>query len=499
MKYDVIVIGAGVAGLFSAYTLAKNGKKVLLIEKQPVPGGFATTFKRKGFTFESAIHCVDQMGEGGEIFTFLREHGLDKCVEFIPTPDFGRLIYPSHDIVLRPGKKEFIESFSQAFPAEKNSLNQFVAYVDRFFSQFERYCNPVMPGWLQDAAMPVLYPMLFKASNATIEEFVGKYLNNPQLRSMALEIWRYAGLSPDKLSAFYFLMLFGGYCFNQTAHIRGGFMKLFEVMVSHIREAGSTVLLGVEVKKIGTVNGVVQKIVTQEGQEYSAPIVIANANPIVALTELLDDEKVRTRYRAQLPLMEKSISGIQVYVGLSCPAQSLGMTSHRYSINTSYEYARNFQFSVDGDYALSCIELTDHARLDGTLVPPGKGSLIIMTYDAYSHWKGLSGQEYAEKKEDVADILIKRVEKYLPGLSAKIEFKEVATPLTMERYTNSPCGAIYGFAQTVPQAVIKRLPQKTAIKGLYLAGGWTFPGAGVHGCFISAMEVSRLIAIPKNS
>ncbi|MCG3220972.1 MAG: NAD(P)-binding protein, partial [Candidatus Heimdallarchaeota archaeon] len=48
MKNDIIVIGAGLGGLFSGAKLAKEGKKVLLIEQHNIPGGCATVFKRKG-------------------------------------------------------------------------------------------------------------------------------------------------------------------------------------------------------------------------------------------------------------------------------------------------------------------------------------------------------------------------------------------------------------------------------------------------------------------
>ncbi|OQY03119.1 MAG: hypothetical protein B6I20_05705 [Bacteroidetes bacterium 4572_117] len=56
MQYDIIIIGAGLGGLTAGAKLSKEGKKVLLIEQHYVPGGCATTFKRKGFTFEVGLH-----------------------------------------------------------------------------------------------------------------------------------------------------------------------------------------------------------------------------------------------------------------------------------------------------------------------------------------------------------------------------------------------------------------------------------------------------------
>ena len=54
--YDVIVIGAGIGGLTCGALLAKNGFKTLVLEQHTVPGGYCTSFQRKGFTFDAAVH-----------------------------------------------------------------------------------------------------------------------------------------------------------------------------------------------------------------------------------------------------------------------------------------------------------------------------------------------------------------------------------------------------------------------------------------------------------
>jgi prolycopene isomerase len=138
------------------------------------------------------------------------------------------------------------------------------------------------------------------------------------------------------------------------------------------------------------------------------------------------------------------------------------------------------------------LELVDHAQIDPGLVPQGKGSLLIMTLDNYANWHNLTEEEYRRKKIEVANRLIARTEKYLPDLPKYIEAMEIATPRTMARFGSSPEGAIYGFAQTVQQSGMQRLSQKTAIKGLILAGAWTKPGGGIHACFISGIDAADL-------
>lgn len=69
----------------------------------------------------------------------------------------------------------------------------------------------------------------------------------------------------------------------------------------------------------------------------------------------------------------------------------------------------------------------------------------------------------------------------IPGLSSLIEVKEAATPLTNWRYTRNNEDAIYGFEQSMDNAFMKRIENRTPVKGLYLASAWGNPGGGYAG------------------
>ena len=494
-EYDCIVIGAGAGGLSAALQLSRQGKRALVLERQAVPGGFATTFKRKGFTFEAAMHCVDGLGPGGEIREFLEKDGVFAQVEAIELENFARVIYPNFELLIDFNQVHLQGSLKDKFPRGRTEIERIFSAMDKFFRQFDRFAESNLPGWLNMLQLFIFCPAVIKMSLLTAQGFLDRYIQEEKLKGVLGEMWGFLGLPPSRVSALYFLLILQGYYYQNTAYIKGGFQKLFTAMTARIRENGSEVRFNTGVMAITTRSGKrVKSVVLENGEEITAKAIISNANAISTLTGLVDDPAVREDYRRKLSSLEKSPSALQVYLGLSCPAKSLGMNQHTLSIKTSYDHEESFNFCLTQDYARCPLEIVDHAQIDPGLAPAGKGTLLIMVLDAYANWKNLHPDAYARKKQEAAEKLIRRAEDYLPGLSRNIECMEVATPRTFERYTLSPEGAIYGFAQTVEQSGIRRLPQETPVSGLFLAGAWTRPGHGVHAWFISGMEAAGLVS-----
>ncbi len=72
-KYDAIVVGGGIAGLTSAVYLARDGKKVVLIEKNKECGGLVSTFAHNGYHFEGGVRALE---DAGIIFPMLKDLGI---------------------------------------------------------------------------------------------------------------------------------------------------------------------------------------------------------------------------------------------------------------------------------------------------------------------------------------------------------------------------------------------------------------------------------------
>ena len=68
MKFDTVIIGAGLGGLQCAYILAKHGQNVCVVEKNAQIGGCLQTFKRGNHYFDTGFHYVGGLSEGQPLY-----------------------------------------------------------------------------------------------------------------------------------------------------------------------------------------------------------------------------------------------------------------------------------------------------------------------------------------------------------------------------------------------------------------------------------------------
>lgn len=92
--YDAVIIGAGISGLVCGCFLAKAGMKVLIAEQHFKPGGYCTSFKRNGFTFDAAAHSFGSYRAGGIMNKVLEDLNLSDRIKIKR--------YDPSDIIISP-------------------------------------------------------------------------------------------------------------------------------------------------------------------------------------------------------------------------------------------------------------------------------------------------------------------------------------------------------------------------------------------------------------
>jgi phytoene dehydrogenase-like protein len=134
-----------------------------------------------------------------------------------------------------------------------------------------------------------------------------------------------------------------------------------------------------------------------------------------------------------------------------------------------------------------------HSMLDSSQAPQGGGTVVIVAdfpHDYMNHWQQGEGKGYEELKQSLANKLIASAEKVIPGLSQRIVYKRVATPITLEQATLNSQGSAMGW-YSLPGG--KMRSQKTPFANLYQAGHWTFPGGSVPAVVASGRNAARLV------
>ena len=137
-KYDAIVVGAGNGGLSTACTLAKAGKKVLLVEQHNLPGGVASSFRRGRFEFETALHelaAIGKPGARGEVYELVNEnYGVP--INWVPVPELFRAIHVQDDgTILRDftmphGRQAFMDKMEEYAPGNREAVAKFYELFD---------------------------------------------------------------------------------------------------------------------------------------------------------------------------------------------------------------------------------------------------------------------------------------------------------------------------------------------------------------------------------
>lgn len=491
-RYDTIIVGAGLGGLATASMLARKGRRVLVLERHYLPGGYATFFKRKDFTFDVSLHSFDGVVDGGSSYDIVRACGVADRIEFIPHKKLYRVIGENLDFsVYHRQIDEYKRGLSQMFPHERENLDRLFAESEKAYEQVGKFFVTSMPFWLKMMMMPFMFYKILKYEHSTVDEFLSRYVQDPQLKKLIAVQWSYYGLPPERLAYNYFgypfidYLKFGGYS------IRGSSQSLSNALVDVIRENGGSVLTSRTVTKILVEKGRVRGVEGSKdvGTVY-ADEVISNLSPHATI-RLAGAEHFPAKFLTKLDQMEISISGLQVYLGLDCTLAELGVQQDDYIIFVTKKTPLTQQYETmkanEIENGTTAFSLNLFSNIDDTLVPKGKSSLGLFTLCGGEYWQKLSKAEYKARKISVTETLVRQADEVVPGLASHIEVCETGTPRTMTKFTSNPGGSFYGFAQSISQAgMLRRFPQKYPLKGLYQVGAWTFPGAGYIGTLMGA-------------
>jgi len=492
MNYDAIIIGAGLGGLTAGAKLTKQGKKILVLEQHYVPGGCATTFKRKDFTIEVGLHELDGFGDNDLKSQIFEEINVFDHVEFIRLPEFYRTVWKNTDFVFPEGVEQAKSKLIEEFPHEKQGILKYFNFVTGLGTEISLLPRSKWAKMIKGALFPLFYPKLVRSTKVTVGEFIDEIIKDERLKLILLSNLTYYDDDPYKLSLFYFAAGQASYYSSGSYFIKGGSQKLSDYLMNFIQENGGEVKLKSKVDKIITKNGKTIGVSyhptfkeDEESQIVYADVIIANT-AIPNLANGLLPEKETEILNSQIKEFKGGPSVLTLYLGFKSKLSEIGNKYYStFVIDESVSSIKEMLANNRADFSKRSYVFVDYGIIDSGLAPEGKSVGVVCTMDYYDDWASLDKTAYKRKKEEVQNTLIDRLEKQFPGIKEQIEYVELATAKTIERYTLNPKGSPYGYAQTLEQTARKRLKQKSIIPGLYYASAWSSPGGGFTGAIYS--------------
>lgn len=457
----VIIIGSGFGGLSCGYILQKNGFDVTILEQGAQIGGCLQCFSRRGAKFETGMHFIGSAAEGQTMERVMRYLSLSDDVKLSPldTSAYNTIALAGEKFRYVNGKEAFVEQMASYFPNEKDALCKYIDIVNRIASA-STLCSLTSDG--RDLAANTEY------QTRSINDVLDGLFSDELLKNVLVGDLPLYAAERDKtpFSQHAFIMDF----YNQSAYrVVGGSDVIARSLAQSIERMGGQILANKRVVKVVCDDTKATGVVTADETAYAADYVISTIHPN-RLLEMLDTKLIRPAFRQRIQAIQQTAAIFAVYVKFRENAMPYMNTNYYgYSQNTPWdcEHYTLEQWPKGFLYMHMCHE--DHARW-------AKSGVVLSYMDMaeVAQWKGTAigrrGEDYEAFKHKRAERLIAEVEKHQPGFTAAIDSYFTSTPLTYLDYTGTEGGSIYGVAKDISLGVAGRVPYRTKVPNLLMAG-----------------------------
>lgn len=476
-----IIIGSGIGGLSMAIILAKLGFDVTVVEKNKQPGGMLKSYIRKGVQCNVGLHYLGALDQGQILrrcFDYLgitERLPLQRMGGSEPVDRYyfsGRSQGPAQ-FDMPSGIDAYEEKLKQTFADEHPQIEAFMQLVRRGADQLDRL------GFLYEGQSGLNLIDQTEPLGAVFKRLGC----SPGLKSVLSIPSGWIGVPPEKCPQFYHTMTLASYLLSAWRLETNG-AHMVDVLVQRLVELGGKLVFGKAAASIDVQQGSVQGVTLVDGQSLFAPQIVAAVHPAVAMG-LLDADQVKRSYRRRIKNLKNT----------------LGMMS----VNALVPGDRHQPLP----YNVFVVQTGDEGSIDDVIYlqlrpceRPNRLLLSMLTAGHDACWKPWEatqtrhrGSDYIEAKMKMANQLIRRVEP-ITGRFRRIDVIDVFTPLSIRDWVNSPGGSAYGVMRCEEQLLSAALLNRTAVKGLYLAGQ-SVMAPGVLGTILGSMITAKFMVGPQ--
>ncbi len=432
--YDVIVIGSGLAGLTGANCLARCGRKVLLLEHHYRLGGLATWFTRRGgHIFDISLH-----GFPVGMIKSTRKYWSQEIADSIVQLKAIRFVNPQFNLTTTFDRADFTRLLIEHFRVP-------AGVVERFFTDLRAMNfydeNPETTGEMLERCFP----------------------GRDDVKRFLMEPITYANGSTLDDPAITYGIVFSNFMSKGVYTFRGGTDLLIRKMSEELVRNGVGLRKHVMVEKVlveevdgdRRVTGVIAN-----GRTIRCEAVLSNANLKGTILGLAGEEQFPPRFVEQARAVRMNTSSCQVYLGIR-KGESIPPIGDLIFVSDSPH------FTSDELLDFHTTSRTFSVYYPETRPGSGRSSIVCSLNARYEDWNRLTEVDYRREKQRLIDESIACLERFIPGVRAKIDWAEAATPRTIEHYTRHWKGTSFGTKFEGLQ-VSTDLPRR--LPGLYHAG-----------------------------
>ena len=498
-EYDTIIIGSGMGSLTTAALLAKEGQKVLVLERHYTAGGFTHIFKRKGYEWDVGIHYIGEVQRPNSITKMLFDYISDGQLKWADMGTvYDRIIIGDKSYDFLKGAGNFKEKLFEYFPEDKRAIE---AYVDLVFD-----CTKTARNFFADKAMPPFFSKLFgnkmrkpfyAYSDRTTDEVLRELTDNEELIKVLTGQYGDYGLTPKKSSFAMHAALVRHY-FSGGSFPVGGSSVIADTIDAVIEKAGGTLLINADVDKVIVKNNKAIGVQMVDGKSFYARHIVSGAGIMTTYKKLLPNTVVqRHKLEEQLEPLQRSVAHSCLYIGLNGSPEALKLPKTNLWIYPEHgghdECVQHYLEDSKAPLPVVYISFPSAKDPDWSNRYPGKSTIDIITlepYKNYSQWEGSRwmkrGADYEARKEQTAQRLLQELFKQLPHLEDAVDYYELSSPLTTQHFVNYDKGEIYGIDHTPERFRQKFLKPRTPIKNFFLTGQ-DIVTAGVAGALFAGV------------
>ncbi len=486
-KKHAVVIGSGFGGLAAAVRLGARGYRVTILEKLDAPGGRAYVHRQDGFTFDAGPTIVTAPFLFEELWALCGRR-LSDDVDLRPVSPFYRIRFEDGSSFDYTGDAEAMRAEIAKFsPGDVAGYERFMTASEAIFRVgFEKLGHVPFDRWTDMAR--IIPEMMRLKSYRTVAGLVGQYIKDPRLRVALSFHPLLIGGNPFSASSIYSLIAFLERRWG-VHFAMGGTGRLVDGLVGLILGQGGMVRYGAEVAAITVTDGAATGVRLKNGEEIASDIVVSNADSAWTYRYLLP---AGNRRRWTDKRIERSRYSMSLFVWYFGTRRRYPDVAH-HTILLGPRYRELLKDIFDRKILAVDFSLYLHrpTATDPSLAPEGCDGFYVLS--PVPHLE--SGTDWKETAETYRRALSRFLgQTVLPGLEDNIVTSRVTTPQDFQDRLLSFRGAAFGLEPVLTQSAWFRPHNRSEdVKGLYLVGAGTHPGAGLPGVLSSARILDSVV------